>query len=228
MTKTNSKRPRKVQRPHAGAPEAAEAPTEADVERWEAEERKYAEDDDDDLPSVDLPPGLVAALADAGVKTQEDWDKLGTEPALAAEARPEPYGADAEMDKRVRALLKQEGMTFEEWRAVARKEMVDPRVLQALADRGAALAELGRAVAASELEFTVEAFAARRRGIAARWNAAVAFAKTIYRHCEWCAGRVLYRHRRTAFCSDRCREAAKGADPVRRQRRKERRAKVDE
>ena len=36
-----------------------------------------AEDaDNDDLPAADLPPGLVAALAAAGVKTKKDWDDL--------------------------------------------------------------------------------------------------------------------------------------------------------
>ena len=32
--------------------------------------------DNDDLPVADLPPGLVKALADAGVKTKKDWDEL--------------------------------------------------------------------------------------------------------------------------------------------------------
>ena len=32
--------------------------------------------DNDDLPVADLPQGLVRALADAGVKTKEDWDEL--------------------------------------------------------------------------------------------------------------------------------------------------------
>jgi ABC-type nitrate/sulfonate/bicarbonate transport system substrate-binding protein len=119
-------------------------------------------------------------------------------------------------------------MTLEEWRKVATEEGNDPRVLQALNERGAALAVLGRAIAASELCFTVEAFAVRRREIAERWNAAVSFTKTIYRHCEWCARRVVYRHRLSRFCSDKCKQAAKDADPERRQRRKARRALVEE
>ena len=35
------------------------------------------EQEGDDLPSVGLPPALVAALAEAGVKTAADWKKLG-------------------------------------------------------------------------------------------------------------------------------------------------------
>jgi hypothetical protein len=43
----------------------------------EEELEEAAEDaDTDDLPFVDLPPGLVAALAEAGVKTKADWDAL--------------------------------------------------------------------------------------------------------------------------------------------------------
>lgn len=41
----------------------------------EEELEEHAEDGDD-LPQIDLPPRLVAALADAGVKTKADWDKL--------------------------------------------------------------------------------------------------------------------------------------------------------
>ncbi|MGA7741812.1 MAG: hypothetical protein WCE40_08235 [Polyangia bacterium] len=42
------------------------------------EEMEAAADDADneDLPAADLPPGLVAALAAAGVKTKKDWDDL--------------------------------------------------------------------------------------------------------------------------------------------------------
>jgi hypothetical protein len=43
----------------------------------EDEMEEAAEDaDNDDLPMVNLPPGLVKALAEAGVKTKEDWEKL--------------------------------------------------------------------------------------------------------------------------------------------------------
>ncbi|MGO9666404.1 MAG: hypothetical protein ACLP66_24275 [Polyangia bacterium] len=43
----------------------------------EEEMEAAAEDaDNDDLPMADLPPGLVAALAAAGVKTKKDWDDL--------------------------------------------------------------------------------------------------------------------------------------------------------
>ena len=52
-----------------------------DDEPTEDELEEFAEeaDDSDDLPSVGLPPGLVAALADAGVRTKEDWDALPSE-----------------------------------------------------------------------------------------------------------------------------------------------------
>ena len=155
-------------------------------------------------------------------------------PARAGEAKAAPVGQEearggenaaqtrAERGEKLRNLLKQEGMTLDQWRKLADEEVNDERVLKALDARGAALAELGRSIAVSELEFTVEAFGARRREIAARWNAAVSFAKTIYRHCEWCARRVLFRHRLSRFCCDKCSRAAK--EDERRQRRKERRA----
>lgn len=256
--------PRRAKRPHAGGPQAASVEQEAReaenaaqaaaaaralaIEDGTDEDllEEAAEDaDNDDLPDVALAPGLVAALADAGVKTKEDWDAL----PLVRLKWPRscgvpPEGADVEivdddpppttepqaalLDKRIKALLRQQGMTLEEWRRLATEEGNDPRVLQALNERGAALAELGRAIATSDLCFTVEAFAARRREIAAKWNASVSFSKTTYRHCEWCAGRVLFRHRQSHFCSKECKQAAKDADPVRRQRRKERRARVDE
>lgn len=40
------------------------------------EEMEEMIEDSDDLPEASLAPGLVAALADAGIKTQADWDAL--------------------------------------------------------------------------------------------------------------------------------------------------------
>ena len=40
------------------------------------DELEEAAEESDDLPEVSLAPDLVAALADAGIKTKADWDAL--------------------------------------------------------------------------------------------------------------------------------------------------------
>ena len=65
-------------------------PTENDLEE--------AAEESDDLPDVDLPSGLVDALADAGVKTKEDWDALPlVRMKWARSCGVPPEGADVEI-----------------------------------------------------------------------------------------------------------------------------------
>ena len=62
------------------------------------DEVQEAAEGEDDLPSLSLPSGLVTALADAGIQTEEDWKaiplvKMKWPKSLGAP----PEGADVEL-----------------------------------------------------------------------------------------------------------------------------------
>ena len=62
------------------------------------DEMEEAVEESDDLPDVNLPPGLVDALADAGIRTRKDWDALPLAPLKwPRSCGVPPEGADVEI-----------------------------------------------------------------------------------------------------------------------------------
>ena len=165
--------------------------------------------------------------------------KLGFSPEAAAVAArtlsPIPFVPRNRHDKRTvqdarRELRRQEGVTLKQHQRMGQRESNDPRVKAALEAQDRAVLELARDVKETGLRITPAIFEARHRAIREQWNALVddldrnppkgnkPNACTLMRYCEECGAAVVYRHRLSRHCSDKCKQTAK--DRRRAQRRK--------
>jgi hypothetical protein len=111
-------------------------------------------------------------------------------------------------ERRTANLLKQEGLSRAQYGATVAREQDDPRVQQAVKDLEAGIAQLSNEIVAAGLNFTVEAFADRRRVLAGGWNEAIAHTSTIQRYCERCCNRIPPKYRNSRFCCLKCKRAA--------------------
>ena len=177
---------------------------------------------------ADLVQGQVATSVDdsGGVvvyppRLLDDPDEL--ERVLKGEELPEPVAEETASAARMQAvlellaplpideskvdeLLRQEGLTREEWAALTAEEQRDPDVQRALADLDRGVSQLAELVAIKGLRVTPTQYADRHREIAARWNDAVANTRTMMRYCPECGAPVVGRHRLSPFCSDACKK----------------------
>jgi len=105
------------------------------------------------------------------------------------------------------SLLRQMGKSAEEYENLKLQEMNDPRVREARESRFRAESVLR----ARERNLGSDELRSERLQIARTFNEAVSHTVTMARMCEHCGKNVVYRHKRSVHCSDKCGQGARNA-----------------
>jgi hypothetical protein len=134
---------------------------------------------------------LLAALGKSAGRPPE----AGSDPKYSAQV-----GADAKVTG---ALLRQIGLSAAEAQRLFEKELEDPRVKVARAERWRALGLLAKRIErlGAGASLPPEKYTEALRDIAVAWNSAVAHTRLVQRLCEFCGAPAPLRHVASRTCS---------------------------